>query len=810
MENLLQDLRYGIRMLWKGRSFTLIAVITLALGIGANTAIFSLVSTVFVKPLPYRDADQLMMVWEDETAAGFPRETPAIANYVDWKTQNNSFEDLAALDQRALDLTGGGGEPEKVFAYATTANFFSLVGVTPALGRYFTPEEDQSGANKVAVISERLWQNRYGGKHGILGKDILLSDEKYTIVGVMPAGFQFDSPGFDVWMPIALTPKQLANRQNHSLEVVGRLKPGVTVAQANADIQAITARIAAAYPDDAQGMSAAVVPLREHLTGDSRQPLMLLLVAVGFVLLIACANIAGVLLSRAAARGREIAVRAALGATRWRIVRQLLTESVLLAGTGGLLGLLLALWSLAFLQQLVPAGLRESTSLKLDVPVLVFTLVISMLAGIVFGLVPALQASKTNLNDALKQGSGRTGFGGGHRWLRSAFVVAEIALALILLVGAGLLVQTLHKLRGQYSELRPNSVLTLRTQLLSKRYDEPAQKAAFFDGVLARVKTLPGVAAAGYTTTVPLVWKYGANGLSLEGMGPEPSTAWNANHRQVSPNYFQAIGLAMREGRDFNEADNENAAPVAVINETMARSYWRDGSPLGRRFKVGAPESKNPWLTIVGVVADIRQVRADAPVKAEMYIPYRQAAAFGSFAPRDLVIRTTVKPESLVPAVRQAIHDVDPYQPITGIRTMDEVLGRETAQRQMAMTLVTAFAALSLLLAALGIYGVLSYFVVQHTPEIGVRMALGAQRSHVLKLVIGKGMRLALLGVGIGLAGAFALTRLMSSLLFGVSAADPLTFGIIALLLSLIALLACLVPARKATKVDPMVALRFE
>jgi putative ABC transport system permease protein len=809
MDTFWQDIRYGFRTLSKSPSFTLIAILTLGLGIGANTAIFSLVSAVMVRPLNYLHAERLVYVWEDEAAAGFPRETPAPANYADWKAQNQVFEDMAAMDQRFFNFTGQ-GEPERVFAFGVTTNFFPLLGAQPALGRAFTAEEDRPGSNKVAVINYAFWQTRFGGDKGIVGRNILLNGEEYTVVGVMPSDFQFERPDVDLFVPLALTSEQLAARGTHYLEVIARLKAGVTVAQANADIQAITHRIAAAYPDDAEGLSAAVVPLREQLTGDSQRTLLMLVVAVGLVLLIACANIAGVLLSRAAARRREIAVRAALGAGRWRIVRQLLTESLLLGSAGGALGLLLALWALAFLQQLVPPGLRAPNALKLDLPVLFFTLAISILSSVIFGLVPALQVSRPNLNETLKQGTGRTGLGLGQRRLRSAFVVAEIALALMLLVGAGLLIQTLYNLRGQYSSLRPQNVLTVRTILLGNKYKEHSQRVAFYDGVLSRVKNLPGVEAAGYTTSVPLMWKGGANGLTLEGRQPDPGFSWNANHRQVSPDYFKAVGLSLKEGRDFTERDNEQSMPVAVINETMARNYWPGQSPVGARVKVGQPDSPNPWVTIVGVVSDVRQMGASEPVKAEMYIPYKQASNFSVFAPRDLVIRTSAAPTSLVPAVRQAVHEVDAYQPLSNVRTMEEVLGRETQERRTGMILLVAFAALALLLAALGVYGVLSYFVVQHTPDIGVRMALGAQNGDVLRLVVGKGMKLAALGVVLGLAGAFALTRLMKSLLFEVSATDPLTFLLITALLVFVALLACLVPALRATRVDPMTALRYE
>jgi predicted permease len=492
-----------------------------------------------------------------------------------------------------------------------------------------------------------------------------------------------------------------------------------------------------------------------------------------------------------------------------------MTESVLLSAAGGLLGALLALWTFAFLQQLVPAGLSASAEPRLDSAVLGFTLLVSLAASVAFGLAPALQASKTDLGGALKQAGGRSSTGAGRR-LRGAFVVAEVALALVLLVGAGLVVRTLYNLRGQYAGLRPESVLTLRTQLADNRYREPARRAAFYDGVLERLKSLPGVVAAGYTTAVPLTRKGGANGLSIEGKDNGPNSNWNANHRQVTPDYFRALGLALREGRGFTEQDDEGSLPVAVINETMARSFWPGESALGKRFKTGAPDSPQPWLTVVGVVEDVRQMASDEPVKAEMYVNYRQAArhfqapGFYSFAPRDLVVRTSVPPASVAPAVREAVREVDPYQPVSSVRTLEEVLGRDTAQRRVGVILLAAFAGLALLLAALGIYGVLAFFVVQHTPEIGVRMALGASPSDMLRMVVGRGMRLALAGVGLGLAASLVLTRLIESQLFGVSATDPYTFAGLALLLALVALLACLIPARRATKVDPMVALRYE
>ncbi|HLL75958.1 MAG TPA: ABC transporter permease [Pyrinomonadaceae bacterium] len=810
MGNLIQDVKYGARVLSKSPGFALVSVLTLALGIGANTAIFSVVSAVLVRPLGYPEAERLVKVWEDESANALSsRGTVAPANYLDWKSQNQSFDGMAASEYRAFNLTGD-GEPERVVSNGVEADYFSLIGVRPALGRDFLAEEDAPGGARSVVLSHGLWQSRHGADPGVLDKSILLNGESYRVVGVMPAGFEFG--GARLWVPLALTTEQLADRNWHNLEVVARLKPGVTAEQADADIDAITARIAAAYPDAAPQMRAAVVPLRDELIGDARRPLAMLLGAVGLVLLIACANTAGMLLARAAARRREIAVRCALGAGRLRIVRQLLTESLLLGAAGGVLGLLFALWSFAFLRQLVPAGMQAATELNLDAPVLLFTLGVSVLASLGFGLAPALQASRADLNDALKSNTARTGFGGQRR-LRDAFVVSQVALSLVLLVGAGLLVKTLSKLRGQYDELRPERVLTVRTQLAGEKYEEHARRTDFYERVLARVRGLPGVEAAGYATAVPLAWKGGANGLVLEGRQPTPGFGWNAIHRQATPDYFRAVGVPVKEGRAFSESDTETSLPVAVINDAMARLYWPGESALGKRFKVAPPGGRDdgrPWLTIVGVVADVRQMGADAPVRAEMYIPQRQAARHGFFAPRDLVVRAAVEPLGLVSSVREAIREADPTQPVSNVRTMDELLGRETAQRRLGATLVLSFAALALLLSALGIYGVLAYFVTQHVPEIGVRLALGARPADILGLVLRRGMSLALIGLAVGLLAAYALTRLMQGLLFGVSATDPLTYVAVAALIATVALAACLVPARRAMKVDPMEALRYE
>lgn len=813
MNTLFQDIRYGFRGLLRNPGFAIIAVLSLALGIGANAAIFSLINAVLLRPLPYHEPDRLAMIWEDASFAGFPQNTPAPANYADWKAQNQTFEDMAALESRSFNLTGD-GEPERVDACAVTANFFPMLGVKLALGRSFLPEEDKPDANSVVILSYRLWRQRYGGEYNIIGRDLLLNGRKHTVVGVTPAGFQFLRSEIGLWVPIRLTQEELADRGSHYLWVVGRMKPGVTLEQANADIKTVMSRIARDNPGNAGRIGAYAMSMRDQLAGDSRRPLIVLLVAVGFVLLIACANIANLLLARAVNRSREIAVRSALGAGRFRIVRQLLTESALLSFSGAAVGLLVAAWSFSLLRQLIPEGLALSTNLGINLPVLGFTLLVTLGAGLVFGLAPALHASKIDLNEALKQSGVRTGASGGANRLRNAMVVVEVAMSLVLLVGAGLLIQTFFKMLNQYSGLQPENVLLMRTNLSQSKYDEASKRNAFYDQALERVKSLPGVVSAGYTMSVPLEWKGGTSGFWIEGRTAEQAVSqglvYDANHRQVSAGYLQTMGIPLRQGRYLNESDNEKSMPVAIINETMARQYWPAEDAIGKRFKLGDPDSPDPWRMVVGVVGDVRQMGMDAPVKAEMYLPYRQMTTHSFFAPRDLVVRTSVDPMSLVAAARREIHAIDPDQPVSNIRTMEGALDEEIGQRRVGMTLVAIFAGLALLLASLGIYGVLSYFVVQHTREIGVRVALGAGRRNILGLVMKNGMTLVLIGVVFGLFGAFAVTRLMSSLLYEVSPADPTTFTVVAGLLCVVAMLACYVPARRAMKVDPMVALRCE
>ncbi len=811
LEELWHDLRYGARMLLKQPGFTIVAVITLALGIGANTAVFSLINVVMLNPLPYYEPERLVMVWEEASFAGFPRREAAPANYVDWKAQQTVFEDMAGLGWASFSLTGD-GEPQQIFANAVTANFFPLLGTAPALGRTFSPDEEKEGAGKVVVLSYKFWQIRYGGVSDIIGREILLNDEKHTVIGVMPADFQFMSSYLHLWVPLTSSQEMWADRGSHDLVVVARMKRGVSLRQAQAEIQTITRRIARQYPRETFDgkMGSVTLPLHDQLAGGSGRQLIVLLAAVGLVLLIACANIAGLLLARATGRRKEIAIRAALGAGRGRIARQLLTESLLLSVAGGLSGLLLASWSFTFLEKFIPDGMALSTSLSIDRRVFGYTLLLALLSGVIFGLAPALRAANVDLNETLKEGGQTSSVTGGGR-LRGAMVVFQIAMAMALLVGAGLLIQTLHELHGQYSFLQPEKILTMRTVLPRRKYKEAGLRTNFYDQTLARVRSLPGVTSAGYTTTFPLQSIDGTTAFRPEGGQLIPGSSYDALDRRVTTDYLQTMGIPLKQGRYFDETDNEGSTPVVIINETMARQYWPDQNVLGRRFSLGDSDAKK-WrqlITVVGVVADVRQMRVDVPVKAEMYLPYQQYNSQWH-APYMLAIRVSGDPLSMVASVSREIHEVDPDLPISVIATMSRLIGEGTDQRRVGMILLATFAGIALLLAALGIYGALAYFVAQRTREIGVRLALGARQRDVLMMVMRQGMKLTLFGIAIGLIGGLGLARLMKSLLFGVSASDPLTFVGVAALLASVATMACYIPARRATKVDPMIALRAE
>ncbi len=802
-----QDLRYGARRLVKQPNFVGIVVLTLSLGIGATTAIFSLLDAVLLRPLPFRDPDRLVMLWEGLAHTDSRQDPLAPANYADWKAQNLSFEDVAALEYTSYNLTGS-GEPERIQAQRVTANFFPLLGVTPILGRDFLPEEDRPDGHKVALLSYGYWRRKFGGDAAVIGNEILLDGQKYTIVGVMPAGFQFLSKEMSLWTPKAFSGEELANRTESYLTVVARLKPGVTLTQAQADSTAIAQRINRDHPLPNRELTASVIPLREQLTGDVRLVLLVLMVTVGFVLLIACANIANLTLARGVARHKEIAVRSALGASQGRIVRQLLAESVLLSFIGGGAGLVLAWFSFSFLKQMIPGAIALQANLQIDLKVLGFTALLSIFAGVIFGLAPALQGAKVDLNETLKQSNNRAGGHTTQRRLRNALVVTEIALALMLLVGAGLLIKTFLKLRALDLGMRPENALTLRTELSPKKYSELPKRAAFYQQALERVRAVPGIAAAGYVTAAPLVQKWGSSSFTAEGREPAPGQ--NALSRQASPGYMETIGMTLRQGRFIAERDDAQAPPVAIINETMARQYWPGENALNKRFKIGGVTSYKPWVTVVGIVADVKEVGVDVPAKATMFFPYQQMADSFWNTPRELVIRAQGDPANVIAAVRQAIWSVDRDQPISNIRMMNEILAEELTEWRVEMSLLAAFAALGLLMAALGIYGVLSYVVTQRAPELGIRVALGAQPADILRLVLRQGMRLAVAGIGLGALASLLVTRLIKTLLYDVSANDPATFAGVALLLALIALLACWIPARRGTKVDPLTALRSE
>jgi putative ABC transport system permease protein len=808
MSSLKHDFRYGLRVLWRNRALTAIVLLSLALGIGANTAIFSVVNSVLFRPLPFKDPEKLVVVWEDASFVGFPENTPSPGNYADWKLQNHVFSKMAAMRTQDFNLTGG-GEPLKLSAYQVTADFFPLLGVQPVHGRVFTQSEDSPEANKVAVLSYGFWQSRFAGQTNIVGQDIILNNAKYTVIGIMPSNFQFFDPEISLWAPMAFTSEQLQNRNAHYLEVVARIKNGVTFDQAQSQIKTIMARIRADHPEETGGkLDAYIVPLRQQFVGSVRRPLILLLIAVALVLLIACANIANLLLSAATSRRKEIALRAALGADKFRLLRQMLTESLLLSGVGGILGLILGVISFRFLQQLVPPAVALSARPTLDPYVLLYTFAISILTGLIFGLVPSIHASKTDLNDVLKSGGACVGAGSGAKKLRSILVISEMALALILLVGAGLLIQTIFQLQKLNLGFEPNNVVRLQTVLPKSKYDVHEKRVQFYDQVLERVKGISGVVSAGYSTSVPLDWKGGTNGYEWEGYPPEPGVILDANHRQVTSEYVQTMKIPLKEGRYFDGNETATSMPVAIINEAMAKTYPSKDSPIGKRFQVSGQDAK---FTVIGIAKNVRNMGLETETKAEMYLPEKQSNfSFSFYEPQDLAIRTTSEPMNVVTSARQIIRSIDPDLPVSNVITMNDLVAKEFAQRRFTMILLAAFAGLALLLACLGIYGVLSYFVNQQIPEIGVRLALGARPQSILLLVLKRGMTMALLGIFFGTVGAIALARVMKGLLYGITATDPRTFMIVVATLVVTALAASVLPGLRAMKTDPITALRYE
>jgi putative ABC transport system permease protein len=804
--NLWQDLRFGVRMLLKQPGFTLIAALTLALGIGANTAIFSIVNAVLLRPFPYQAPERLVIVQERESGGGF---SPSYPNFVDWRAQNTAFASIAAVRQNeSFNLTGA-GEPERLQGQLVSAEFFSMLGIKPLVGRDFLPEEDRAGATPAVILSYGFWQRRFGNDPGIIGQQLTLNDQSYTVVGITPPDFQYGLEA-DVTVPFGLQTQRFSRRgADPGTDVVARLKPHVSQQQGEADLNMVAARLEQQYPATNKGRRVLLTPLHESFVGDVRRPLLILLGAVGLVLLIACANVANLLLVRASARQKEMAVRVALGASRATLVRQLLTESVLLAASGAALGILLAFWGTSFIAAQLPNGIPRLQEANVDARVLVFTLAVSLLTGLLFGLVPALQASRPNLTEGLKEGE--RGSSGRRQRLRSVLVVGEVALTLTLLVGAGLLIQSFRRVLEVNPGFKPQNLLTMQVSVNKSNGEQNGQQVAnFFKQLQQNVRNLPGVKSVAVSNGIP----FGSTNFPpflIEGR-PVTDGKPSGLRYHVSPTYFQTMGIELLKGRLFTAGDAPNTPMVVIIDEVLAQRYFPNEEPLGKRLK---PSADAPSWEIVGIVrhAEPNSLDAQGPAPAQFYLNFDQIPVErlpGYVRRLNLLTRTEVEPLSLTAAVRAQVVALNKDQAVFNVRTMEQAVAQSVAPRRFSMLLLTVFAVVALALASLGIYGLMSYTVAQRTREIGVQMALGAEVSDVLKLVLGQGMKLALVGVALGLVASLALTRLMKTLLFGVSATDPVTFAAIALLLTGVALLACWLPARRATKVDPLVALRCE
>jgi putative ABC transport system permease protein len=808
METLFQDLRYGARMLLKKPGFTIAALLALALGIGANTAIFSVVNAVLLRSLPYKDPDRLI-VPATVKPGDYDRGSVTYADVLDWQKEEQVFESVAAFQPRSVDLAGD-GDPVRARSARVSDDYFRVMGSEPLLGRVFTPEEQQPNGPFVVVLSYGLWQRRLGGDPSILGQPMTVNGRPATVVGVMPKDSQWPD-SIELWLPLGFgstPPDHAMRRDNQVYQSVARLKPGATVEQATAVIKTIASRVEQEHPDTRAGITGRAIPMREFIVGpDLRRALLVMLAAVGFVLLIACVNIANLLLARAATREREIAIRTALGAGRKRLVRQLLTESFLLSMAGGVAGLLLALWGIDVLKAAAPDAIPRLAEASIDRGVLAFVIAISLVTAFAFGLLPALQASNPDLTQSLKDGGrGATAGARGQR-TRNLLVITEVALSLVLLVGAGLMIRSFFRLQQVDPGFNVDNLVTLDLTAPRARYEKPTDVSDFFQKVVARLESMPGAQSAAASSALPL----GGGGLYLgraflnEGGapppgGPEYDGQWNV----ISPDYFKTLGVRLLAGRDFTARDTARSTPVTIINETMARAMFGDSDPLGKRIKSWRDE--NVLREIVGVVEDVRYFGRDDKLQPLVYVPHTQ----DSWSSMTIAIRSAGNPASLAGAIREQVSAVDKDIAVANVQSMQRILEDSVAPRRLNMLLLTIFAAVALILASVGIYGVLSYSIAQRTHEIGVRMALGAKSADVLRLVVGHGLKLALAGVAIGLALSFLLTQALKSLLFEVSATDPLTFAVIPLILTGVALLSSYAPARRALKVDPMIALRYE
>lgn len=799
---LLQTVRYTLRQFRKNPGFFCIAIAALALGIGANTAIFSAVDAVLLRALPYGDASRLAIVWEDASFIGFAHNTPAPANYVDWRAQNKVFTDMAAFRYRVEALTGD-QRPEQVVGGAVTPNFFNVLEAKPMLGRVWTAEEDAAASPSV-VISYALWRERFSGDPNIVGKTILMNGQGTTVIGVMPQGFYFPVRQIDFYKPGYFTPKVLAERDSHYLTVVARLKPGVTPAQAASDMNVVALNLQKQYPDSDAGLGAVVIPIQQEYAGDTRTGLWVLQIASVFVLLIACSNLANLLLSRASGRRREIAVRIALGAGRKEIMRQLMVESLMLAFAGGTLGLALGGFFWKVLGKLAPAQI-DAASIRLDGWVLAFTAGISIATGILFGLVPALKATQVSPQDALKDGT-RAGESKRGVFVRDALVASQFALAFALLVGAGLMIETLLNLREVNLGFRPDHLLVSMVPLPPRKYDTDPKIRAFYGGVLDQLRTNPAVASAGFASEAPFTSEGDTTTYIVEGEPPVKPGQWNDGlYREVTPGYLEAVGATLVEGRLLQPSDTETSEQVVVINEFLAKRHFPNRSAIGKHIRVGGPTE--PWRTVVGVVADVRERGLLLNMKPANYLSTQQVKRPGADY---LVVRTHQDPMLLANNVRDAVWAVDADQPLRDTRSMDTMIDMNLADRTRPMVLLGIFAGLAVVLACIGVYGVLAYSVAQRTREIGVRMAVGARQSDVIRMIVGRGLKLGVLGLAVGALLAMGLGRLLESLLYGVKPAAPIVYAATAAILLSVALMACVIPARRAARVDPVIALRTE
>ncbi|MGH9929524.1 MAG: ABC transporter permease [Pyrinomonadaceae bacterium] len=818
MEVFWRDTIYGLRVMRQSPGFITIAILALALGVGANTAIFSVVNAILLHPINYENPDRLMMVWEKSAKRGFGEFPTSLPNFTDLRTNNKSFEDLGAFADSNFNLTGG-DQPERVIGIRTSASLLTLIGSRPLIGRLFLAGEDQPQASRVLILSHHLWQRSFGANQNLVGKTVALNGESYTVIGVMPPDFKFPPsfsatvassqyamPHADLWVPLSSDAVPIA-REVRYLFMIGRLKAGVTPEAAQAELNVIASGLQKEYPGTNADMEVDIIPLRQQVTGDIRLALIVLFGAVGCVLLIACANVANLLLAKASGRQKEVAIRMAMGANRLRIIRQLLTESLFLSLSGGLLGSLLAVLVLRQLVIFSPANVSLPDNIGIDYQVFAFTLMLSLLTSLIFGLAPALQASKSDLNETLKEGGRGSSGGSKQNRLRGLLVITEVALALILLIGSGLMIKSFMRLQNINPGFSPENLITLEIQLPQNKYAEKERQTAFQRQLVQHISDIPNVKSAATVDNLPFSGNESNVGLAIEGQPPLSATQRpRAFLRNASENYFQAMNIPLRQGRTFVDNDNANAPGVAIINETAARRFWPNEDPIGKRLKRGAADSKNPWLMVVGIVGPVSHTALEVASQPELYLPFQQNPE----ANLTLVAKTNSDPRSYTNAVRREVAALDKDLPVSNLRFMDDIIAKSVAQPRVYALLLGIFAGLALILAAIGIYGVMAYSVTLRTREVGIRMALGAQPGDVLKLIIKQGMALALAGLITGLVISFALTRVLASQLYGVSSTDPSTFAAISLLLMLVALIACFIPALRATKVDPLIAVRHE